>query len=70
MTATSHRTEASNQAEGYTILLRPSQWSDQDRQKVAETSLELHPSQTEEKWQNSGLQQFLVFQMSDTCDGP
>ena len=69
MSATGHSTVGLDQAEGFTIVLTSSQLSDQEKHEVAETSLELDPSNTEEKWQSNGLQQFLVFQMSDTLQG-
>lgn len=69
MSATGHSTVGLDQAEGFTIVLTSSQLSDQEKQKVAEASLKLHPSKTEEKRQSNGLQRFLVFQMSDTLQG-
>ena len=70
MTTTAHRAPEWDHADGFTIILTPSQVSDQHKRTVTETSPELLPSKTEEKWQNNGLQHFLVFEMSDTLAGP
>lgn len=70
MTATGHRAPGNDHIDGFTIVLIPSQFSDQHRQTITETSPELRPSNMEEKWQNNGLQHFLVFEMSDTLAGP
>ena len=70
MTATSHRAPGWDHADGFTIVLTPYQLSDQHKQTITETSPELRASKTEEYWQNSGLQHFLVFEMSNTVAGP
>jgi len=64
--ATLHGTETFDQADGYTIILTPSQFLHPEQEDGAETSVQLRPSKSHINWQNDGLQHFLVFQMADT----